>query len=378
METSLIGADAHFTIATVLIVITAFGYWTERTAFGRRFSSVLPVIFAAALLSNLGVIPTAAPVYNAVWTYLIPLAIPLLLFKADLRRVWGETGPTMIAFVFGAVGVLAGSFISYAILPLGEDGPAFVGLFSATYIGGSINFAAVAEAIGYSDVSKLTAAIAVDNVIGISFLVMLVMLPSFPWLARFFTKKDHGALRASNDGAAPEPPAITLGHLSTGLALSMAICACGKLLASYLGLEPYAILFITLGALALANIAPRRFSKLSGDFELGMFLLLIFFATIGAGTDLLGMVNSAAVLAAMATIIMATHTIAILAAGRIFKLSLEEVVIGSNACILGAPTAAAQAASRQWRALVTPGILCGLFGNAIANFIGVGLFEALK
>lgn len=378
MVTSVVGANEHFMVASILVIITAFGYWMERTAFGRQFSSVLPVIFAAALLSNLGVIPKAAPVYNAVWSFLIPLAIPLLLFKADLRRVWGETGPTMIAFIFGAVGVLAGAFLSYAVLPLGEDGPAFVGLFSATYIGGSINFAAVAEAIDYTDTSKLTAAIAVDNVIGISFLVMLVMSPSLPWIARLFTKKDHSALRIAGDGAEPQTQAITLRHLSTGLAISMAICAAGKLLASYLGLETYAILFITLGALALANTAPKQFSKLSGDFELGMFLLLIFFATIGAGTDLVGMVNSAAVLAAMAAIIMATHAAAILTAGKIFKLSLEEIVIGSNACILGAPTAAAQAASRNWRSLVTPGILCGLFGNAVANFIGVGLFEALN
>ena len=378
METSLIGADAHFTIAAILVIVTAFGYWTEKTAFGRQFSSVLPVIFAATFLSNIGIIPKSAPIYSAVWSNLIPLAIPLLLFKADLRRAWRETGPTMIAFLCGAIGVLAGALLSFAILPLGEDGAALAGLFSATYIGGSINFAAVAEAIGYTDVSKLTAAIAVDNVIGISFLIMLIMLPSFRWLRRFFPEKDHDSAPENAETATLEPAAINFTHLSTGLAISMAICAVGNTLAAYLGFQTYAILFITLGALALANLAPRQFARLTGDFELGMFFLLIFFATIGAGTDLVGMFNSAAVLAAMATIIMITHTITILIAGRVFKLSLEEIIIGSNAGILGAPTAAAQAASRNWRALVTPAILCGLFGNAIANFIGVGLYELLR
>jgi uncharacterized membrane protein len=31
------------------------------------------------------------------------------------------------------------------------------------------------------------------------------------------------------------------------------------------------------------------------------------------------------------------------------------------------------AASMRWRLLVTPGILLGVFGYAVANFIGVGL-----
>lgn len=37
-------------------------------------------------LSNLGVVPAEAPhVYGVVNSYLLPLAVPLLLFSADLR-----------------------------------------------------------------------------------------------------------------------------------------------------------------------------------------------------------------------------------------------------------------------------------------------------
>ena len=37
-----------------------------------------------------------------------------------------------------------------------------------------------------------------------------------------------------------------------------------------------------------------------------------------------------------------------------------------------------RAASKGWRALVTPGIMVGLFGYAIATFIGIGLTTLLK
>ena len=45
----------------------------------------------------------------------------------------------------------------------------------------------------------------------------------------------------------------------------------------------------------------------------------------------------------------------------------------SNACILGPATAAGLAGTKGWKTLVTPGILVGILGYAIGNFIGVGL-----
>ena len=64
--------------------------------------------------------------------------------------------------------------------------------------------------------------------------------------------------------------------------------------------------------------------------------------------------------------------------GRIMRLDLAEVMIASNACILGPAPAAALAASKGWRPLVTPGILVGLFGYAIATFIGVAISTLLQ
>jgi uncharacterized membrane protein len=71
------------------------------------------------------------------------------------------------------------------------------------------------------------------------------------------------------------------------------------------------------------------------------------------------------------------HLALMVVVGRLLKLDLAEVMIASNACILGPGPAAALAASKGWRPLVTPGILVGMFGYAIATFIGVGLTSLL-
>lgn len=45
-------------------------------------------------------------------------------------------------------------------------GPDLAGILSSTYIGGSMNFAAVAEALEFNEPTLLTAALAADNVVG--------------------------------------------------------------------------------------------------------------------------------------------------------------------------------------------------------------------
>jgi len=72
------------------------------------------------------------------------------------------------------------------------------------------------------------------------------------------------------------------------------------------------------------------------------------------------------------------HLCLLLTIGSLLKLDLAEVMIASNACILGPPTAAALAASKGWQPLIAPGILVGLFGYAIATFIGVAMTAVLK
>ncbi|NNE61623.1 MAG: hypothetical protein HKN35_12055, partial [Woeseia sp.] len=61
---SLIPADQDFAVWAVLFGIAAFGFWSERYPFGRKYSGVMLLITLAIVLSNLRVIPTSAPAYD--------------------------------------------------------------------------------------------------------------------------------------------------------------------------------------------------------------------------------------------------------------------------------------------------------------------------
>ena len=119
-EGTLITSNDHWLLWAVLFIIAAFSLWAEKSKIGSKLSAVVIAIIIAFILSNISVIPTQAPAYDLVWNYLVPLAIPLLLFKANLRKIIKEAGPTLIAFLFGAVGTIIGTLISFKIFNLGS------------------------------------------------------------------------------------------------------------------------------------------------------------------------------------------------------------------------------------------------------------------
>lgn len=74
---------------------------SEKTDIGQRLSGPLVSTLIGLAASNLGLIPCEAPAYTVVNRFLLPLAVPLLLFAADLRRVVRDTGRLLLAFLLG-------------------------------------------------------------------------------------------------------------------------------------------------------------------------------------------------------------------------------------------------------------------------------------
>ena len=143
----LISPDQHWLLWTILIIAATFGIWAEKSKIGSKISGAVMTILFTFVLSNLSIIPTNAPSYDIVWSYFVPLAIPLLLFNANLRKILKEAGPTLIAFTFGAIGTIIGTLVSFSIIPLGSEGFKLAGIFCSTYIGGSMNYVASAQAL---------------------------------------------------------------------------------------------------------------------------------------------------------------------------------------------------------------------------------------
>jgi uncharacterized membrane protein len=375
MSTSLISSEWHFAVWASMLGVASFGLWAETNRLGRTLSGVVIALASAMILSNTGIIPKTAPAYDVVWTYMVPMAIPMLLFKANLRRIIPETKGMLIAFLLGASGTICGVLIGFHLLPLGEDGAAISGTLAASYIGGSMNYAAVGEALEV-DSSLFLAGIAVDNVIGVMYMASLALMPSLAFLRRWLPSPIIDAVEQGVDTEIEhkvETVNLNLLHISLSLLLSLTICAVSTLLAEWLDITRFSILLITTFTVVIANLFPKAMDVLEGDFEVGILMMYLFFVTVGASADIGAMFDSALVIAYLTIIIVVTHMLVIFVGSRFFRLDLAEVIIASNACAAGPTTAAALAASKGWKTLVTPAIMCGVLGYVIANFVGVFL-----
>lgn len=376
---SLIPADNIYAMGTVLIGLAYFGFWIDNHPIGKKSSGVVWVLVLAMLLSNFHITPYSSPAYDFVGGYMVSLAIPLLLFKADIKKIFRESGKVMITFIIATAATVAGAIIGFFLLDLGDIGPKVAGTYTGGWVGGAVNFLAVSQVVEMTE-AEFTSAISASSVVSILALMTLIALPTINFVTRFIPTNFSDTLDENEKRELKESSRskVYLRHLTGALALSFAICAAAGAIGDAIGKPQYNILFVTILTIVVANIFPSVMDRLEGEFELGMIFMYVFFAMVGSGTDATAFVGSALVLFFYGMTIIIIHLAIVLTAARLMKIDLAEAIVASGAALVGPAPTAAIAITQGWRTLVTPAIMCGIFGYVIGTFIGVAVTNFLS
>ncbi|MEY3007332.1 MAG: hypothetical protein RI942_1674 [Pseudomonadota bacterium] len=375
-------------ILAFLFGLAAVGFWSERTRIGALLTGTVVVILLAILSANIKLIPHGSEAYDFVFTYLVPVIIPLFLVKANLIQIAREATRLSGAFLLASGATVLGVLLAIEVVDLSgmvslpiterEVTAGIAGLFTSTYIGGSVNYAALGEITGLrEDASFFSAATAVDNVYSALYLSFLALLPGLRWITTRFKMNvdDADSQGASFDETEAVP--ISAASLGSALAFALGIVAVSDTIVAHLDLGMYRYAIITLITVAIATVIPSWVAKLRGSFELGVVLSMVFFASIAAGADVVAVITIAPSLIIFTAVLLGVHALALLLAGRLFGLTLPELIIASNAAVLGATTAPALAAAKGWSNLVTPGVLVGVLGYALGTLIGTAVYQWL-
>ncbi|MEM1168746.1 MAG: DUF819 family protein [Cyanobacteria bacterium P01_H01_bin.35] len=385
MTNSLIQPGQNFAIWAILLSAATIGFWSEQKRWGASISGAVVTMLITFFLSNLGIIPIDAPAYNVVWSFLVPFSIPLLLFQANILQIIRESGRVLIAYFLGTLGTVLGTIIAYYLIPVGELGWKLASVFSATYIGGSVNFFATAQIIelNLDSGDLLAAGTAADNLVMTLFFLVLFALPSLKWVKEIFSDnnlaQDTSFIEQNKRNfSESRTQELSVLDMSQALAISGILGALGVSIASLLGISKAAILFTTILIVSLATIFPKYLGKLTVADQIGTLLMQIFFAVIGASANIWKVIEFGPVLFIFAGVILTIHLLFLLLAGKLLHLELPELVVASNANLGGPTTAAAMAKAKNWYKLVTPAILCGILGYALATFFGVALANFLR
>lgn len=392
---TLISAENTWALWSILIGIAAISIYLEQTyAWASKVTGAIIGLVAAMLLANLNIIPTAAPTYDVVWGYVVPLAIPLLLFDANIKKIWRESGRVLIMFLLSSIGTIVGVVLAFILLKNQiADLYKMAAMMTGSYIGGGVNFAAMAESFGTGEewISALTVA---DNLLMALYFFVLLAIPSL----NFFLKKfKHPHIDAVNENANKEDgdtlaaqywgrKDISLKDISFAVAIAFVIVWISTELSSILaGLIPKGnfvlnlfngflgnkYLLITTFTMLLATYAPKFISNIHGAQELGTFLIYIFLVVIGVPASIPVILSQAPLLLVFTFIIVAVNMIISFVFGKIFHFNLEEILLCSNANIGGPTTAAAMAIAKGWNKLIGPIVLAGIFGYIIGNYLGI-------
>lgn len=411
---TLISAENTWMLFAILVVIAAVSIRLEqRFLWAAKVSAcVLCLVFAMAL-ANIRVIPADAPAYDFVWTYLVPLAIPFLLFQADFRKIWKESGRMFGIFLLGSLGTAAGGVLAFFLLrtALGNaEAKSALAMFVGTYIGGSVNLVAMADAAG-APKNLVSASIVADNLLMVLYFFVLAALPASALIRRHFRHpiidrreriesseeemkqvREHHRTHQSRAAEYWKARPVSLADLATGFAAACLIVAVSRMLAGFFetalagngfgisllrGLLSSQYLLITTITTALATAFPQFFGNISGAQEIGTFLIHIFFAVIGAPASIELILREAPLLLLFAAVIVLMNLVFSLGFGKLFGYSIEEITVASNANVGGPTTAAAFAIAKGWHSLIFPAILVGTLGYVIGNYCGIFLFTTL-
>ena len=377
-------------ILAVLFLLIVASEWLAKKRFFGHIGSVLIVIIAAAILANLGLIPSSQnvpPLYESIFQYAAPLGIFFLLLEVRLKDLKFAGLPMIMMFLIGAAATATAAIVGYYLVSPQDHMPsanAVAGMYTGTYIGGSANLNAIALNYGVNKDGVLYAAInAVDNILTTIWLGLTLVLPRV--LQRFFPRKRSipPHLEGLSDEEIRERMASNEAHVGlTDIALLMTLGLGSMFVASQvsaaLGWMPSIIVLTTL-ALILAQLPFVQ--RLRGGRILGYLLVMLFLAVIGAFCDfraLAGAGGVAGILLLWVTIIVFLHGALIFFVGGVLKQDWDIVSIASNANVGGATSAPVCAASLGRPDLQLPGLLAGTIGNAIGTYAGIAVAEFLK
>jgi len=364
-------------VLAVLCFMVILAVYAGKTKFGKQFGAALMVILFTAVIANLKLIPSASnsiPLYSAIFKYVAPISIFYLLLNVNLASIKRAGLPMIGLFLIGSLATTLGILISWFILSpenvLGEDGKVIAGMFTGTYTGGSVNFNAVALEYDFQEKGVLYAGtIAVDNVVTTLWIIATLAFPVV--LRRFW--KDKPNLKSSTineDEIYPEDENIDLISLMWLLFLGVAAYYVSDVIKEFIPQIPS---ILTLSTIGIVLAQTKFIANLKGSHNLGLYLVFIFLAVIGAYCELSAVAQLKDVgitLLLFAGLAVLLHGVIVILLGGLLYRDWEMIAIVSQANVGGGTTAIALAESFNRKELILPAILVGTLGTALGTYLG--------
>lgn len=396
---TLIAPDNTIALLAVMCLGVAFSIWLEQKYnWASKVSGAIIALILAMVLANIGVIPTSCPLYDdVVWGIVVPVGIPLLLLQCNLNKIGKLTGKMLIVFLVGAVGTTLGALIAFYALKGVYSGSAsdlagVASMMTGSYIGGGVNFAAMADTAGLKGTDVAAAATVADNLLMAAYFFVLIAIAGMKFFRSKFAHPHIDAVEAGADTSKTQAAAfwsrkdISLKDIAINVAYAVTVVWVAQLIAGFFsGLvpeDPNAFMdfvgkflgsqyvWITTISVIVATFFSKPVEKMAGSQEVGTYLIYLFLFVIGVPANIMTVVTKSPLFLVLCFIMVVVNMIFCFVGAKLCKASLEDAIVASNANIGGPTTAAGMAISQGWTSLVGPAMLVGTLGYVLGNYMG--------
>lgn len=407
---TLIQPDDTWGLLGVMCVSVALAIFLEQKyQWAAKVSGSVIALILAMVMANIGILPIQSVLYDdIVWGVIVPMGIPLLLLQCNLKKIWREAGKMLTVFLIGAVGTIAGALLAYfalrgAYAATGgqvQDLAAVASMMTGSYIGGSVNFSAMAMQHGLKGTPVAAAATVADNLLMAIYFFVLI---AFAGMRFFRSRFSHPHIDEVETGSASREEArtqaaafwsrkdISLKDVAMNIAFAVVVVWVSNLIAGLF--SPFAVdgvvssfreslldfvgkflgsqyVWITTLSVIAATFFSGPVEKLHGSQEIGTYLIYLFLFVIGVPANIYTVLTEAPLFLVLTFLMVVINMLFCFIGARLLKFDLEDAIIASNANIGGPTTAAGMAVSQGWSRLVGPAMLVGVLGYVIGNYAG--------
>jgi len=353
-----------------------------------KLGSVVIAYGIGLIIGNIEILPEGSrAIQDTLTTITIPLAIPLLLFSANIRAWFMMAGKTLLSMLGALIAVIVVVATGYLFFrgagmkELWKISGMLVGLYS----GGTPNLASLKLMLNVNpDVYIITHTY--DLLLGSIYLLFLITLGRKvfgKFLKPFPFGTSQSPLTVNQlDGKDPYQGILkrrTVIPLLKAFGISLLIFGVGGGLSLLVPESSQMVVVIlaitTLGI--LMSLVPYV-NRIEKTFELGMYLILIFSLVVASMANLREFSGAAPGLFMYITYVVFGGLILHLLFSRFVKIDADTMMVTSAALICSPPFVPVIAGAIRNREVIVSGLTVGILGYAIGNYLGYFIAILIK
>ncbi len=305
------------------------------------------------------------------------LALPMLLFGANIKASWKLAGPGLVSFALCAVAGLIGTGLAaYFFQASQEDGWKVAGMLTGLYTGGTPNLQAIGMAVeAPSDYVVLLQA---ADIIGGGIYLLLLMTVIQRFLGLFLPNFPIGTEEVEEIEENIEVDTNLAWFIPTGISILVGAASVLLTMAFTGGMSNTTVLILFLTTISLSLSFLPNISSLPGSYTQGEYFLLIFCVALGLMANFEKLLDGGLPLLAFSLVALTATILLHWLLSWIFKVDRDTVIVSSAAALYGPVFIAQVTTAIQNRRLLAPGIALSLLGLALGNYLGIGVAYLAK